>query len=137
SGYVNNLNLRVGSYLADGQNAVVLLDGHSFWVEAYFQETKLPLVKPGDKAAIKLMAYESPIQGTVISISKAIANPNNDPGFLGLQQTDPVDAWVRLAQRIPVYVRIDEVPEGVMIAAGMTASVAVGEAAKDVEQPDN
>ncbi|AWB32970.1 efflux transporter periplasmic adaptor subunit [Orrella marina] len=135
SGYVTNLNLRQGNFLGSGQTAVILLDASSFWVEAYFQETHLADIQPGAKAAIDLMAYDRPLTGTVVSVSKGIANPNNNPGYLGLQSVDPVDAWVRLAQRIPVYVRIDEIPDDLPLSAGMTAAVAVGEAAQQVLNP--
>ena len=137
SGYVTNLNLRQGNFLGSGQTAVVLIDVSSFWVEAYFQETHLAAIKPGEKAVIDLMAYDEPLTGTVVSISKGIANPNNNPGYLGLQSVNPVDAWVRLAQRIPVYVRIDDIPEDLPLSAGMTAAVAVGEAADRALAPDS
>lgn len=137
SGYVTNLNLRQGNFLGSGQTAVVLIDVSSFWVEAYFQETHLAAIKPGEKAVIDLMAYDEPLTGTVVSISKGIANPNNNPGYLGLQSVNPVDAWVRLAQRIPVYVRIDDISEDLPLSAGMTAAVAVGEAADRALAPDS
>lgn len=134
-GYVTNLNLRPGNFLESGQTAVILLDQQSFWVEAYFQETKIGSVTAGDKAAIQFMAYDRPIQGTVMSVARGIANTNNDAGPLGLQNINPVDAWVRLAQRIPVYIRIDERPSDLPLAAGMTASVAVGTAAEQTLNP--
>ena len=137
SGYVTNLNLQRGNFLGSGQTAVILLDGDSFWVEAYFQETHLAAIKAGEKAVIDLMAYDRPLMGTVISVARGIANPNNNPGYLGLQEVRAVDAWVRLAQRIPVYVRIDEIPDDLPLSAGMTASVAVGKAAEQALNPTN
>lgn len=136
-GYVTNLNLRPGNFLESGQTAVILLDQQSFWVEAYFQETKIGSVTAGDKAAIQFMAYDRPVQGTVMSVARGIANTNNDSGSLGLQNINPVDAWVRLAQRIPVYIRIDERPSDMPLAAGMTASVAVGKAAEQTLNPSS
>ncbi len=136
-GYVANLTLRVGDFANSGQQSMALLNEDSFWVEAYFQETKLAGVKPGDQAAIALMAHEEALEGEVISLSRGIANPNNDSGTLGLQKINPIDSWVRLAQRIPVYIKIKQVPEGFKLAAGMTASVAVGNLAEETLNPLN
>lgn len=136
-GWVANMMLRVGDYVASGEPAMILLNEESFWVEAYFEETKLAGVKPGDEAVVTLMANRVPLKAEVISMSRGIANTNNDPGFLGLQTVNPVDAWVRLAQRIPVYVRLKELPEDLPLVAGMTASVAVGELAQEILNPTN
>jgi multidrug resistance efflux pump len=136
-GFIANLTLRVGDYVSSGQSAMVLLNEDSFWVEAYFQETKIAGIKPGDKAVIALMAHEQALQAEVVSLSRGIANANNNPGYLGLQQINPIDSWVRLAQRIPVYIKIKELPDGVPLVAGMTASVAVGETAQETLNPLN
>lgn len=136
-GYVANLTLRVGDFAQSGHTALVLLDQDSFWVEAYFQETKIANIKPGDLAAISLMAHEKAFEGEVISISRGIANANNDSGALGLQQINPVDSWVRLAQRIPVFIKIKQLPEGLPLVAGMTASVSAGELAEQALNPTN
>ena len=136
-GYVVNLTLRVGDFAQSGQRAMVLLDRDSFWVEAYFQETKIASIKPGDRAAISLMAHEQALEGEVMSISRGIANPNNDSGTLGLQKVNPVDSWVRLAQRIPVFIKINELPEGLPLVAGMTASVSAGALAEQALNPIN
>jgi multidrug resistance efflux pump len=136
-GWVANMMLRVGDYVGSGEPAMILLNEESFWIEAYFEETKLAGVKPGDEAVVTLMANRVPLKAEVISLSRGIANSNNDPGYLGLQQVDPVDAWVRLAQRIPVYIKLKELPEGFPLVAGMTASVAVGEVAQEVLKPTN
>ena len=136
-GYVANLNLRVGDYAASSETLMIVLNEDTFWVEAYFEETKLLGIKVGDKAAIDLMAYDKPLSGEVISFSRGIANPNNNPGYLGLQQVNPIFDWVRLAQRIPVYVKIDTIPDGMHLIAGMTASVAVGKVAEETLKPQN
>ena len=136
-GWVANMMLRVGDYVASGEPAMILLNEESFWVEAYFEETKWAGVKPGDQAVVTLMANRVPLKAEVVSMSRGIANTNNDPGFLGLQTVNPVDAWVRLAQRIPVYIRLKELPEDLPLVAGMTASVAVGELAQEILNPTN
>ncbi|NTH16759.1 HlyD family secretion protein [Agrobacterium rhizogenes] len=130
-GYVTNLRLHVGDYATAGTTKVAVLDANSFWITGYFEETKLRKIRVGDVAAIRLMGFDQRIEGRVESIGRGIADANEASGTLGLPEVDPVFTWVRLAQRIPVRIRIDSVPSGVNLAAGMTCSVAIGEAATD------
>lgn len=125
-GYVTNLNLRVGDYATAGKPYMALVDATSFWMNAYFEETKLLGVKVGDKARIKLMGYPQILQGHVVSIGRGINDDNGVWDRLGLPDVSPIFTWVRLAQRIPVRVEFDDVPPSVLLSAGMTASVAVG-----------
>ncbi len=126
NGYISNLLLHLGDYATKGTRNISVLDSDSFWVAAYFEETKLHGIHPGDPAAIGLMGFDAPLRGHVDSIARGISSPNYDPGTLGLASVSPVFTWVRLAQRIPVRIHIDEVPEGVLLAAGETATVTVG-----------
>lgn len=130
NGYVTNLSLRVGDYVTAGQPRIALLDADSFWVYGYFEETKLAGVHVGDPARIKLMGYDPIIGGHVESITRGIQDQNGNPDRLGLQTVNPVFTWVRLAQRIPVRVHIDHVPDGILLAAGMTCSISVGQEAQ-------
>ena len=70
------------------------------------------------------------MRGHVESIAQGISTPDSTPGPLGLASVNPVFTWVRLAQRIPVRVRIDSVPDSVHLAIGLTATVSIG---KDAE----
>jgi multidrug resistance efflux pump len=126
NGYVTNLLLRVGDYATAGQARVAVLDRDSYWIYGYFEETKLHGVQPGAPARIKLMGFKPILRGHVDSIAAGINDQNGNPDRLGLQDVNPVFTWVRLAQRIPVRVHIDSVPPGIVLAAGMTCSVAVG-----------
>ncbi|MHC2086096.1 HlyD family secretion protein [Methylobacterium sp. CM6244] len=63
------------------------------------------------------------IDGRVESLARGIMDPNAAPGVAGLPNVNPIFTWVRLAQRIPVRIRIERMPEGVHLAAGMTATV--------------
>ena len=126
NGYVTNLLLRVGDYATTGSRNIALLDSDSFWVAAYFEETKLEGIHVGDRALVALMGYRDPVIGHVESIARGINSPNTDPGTLGLATVSPVFTWVRLAQRIPVRIHVDTVPPSVLLAAGMTATVTVG-----------
>ena len=125
-GYVTNLLLREGDYATKGARDISVLDSDSFWVAGYFEETKLRGIRVGDPALAALMGYPDPVRGHVESIARGINTPNTVPGDLGLATVNPVFTWVRLAQRIPVRIHIDQVPDTVHLAAGMTATVTVG-----------
>jgi RND family efflux transporter MFP subunit len=123
NGYVDNLRLRVGDYAVVGQTKLTVIDSDSFWVSAYFEETKLSRIHEGDPALVKLMGAEPALSGHVESLSRGIADANGSTDAQGLANVNPVFYWVRLAQRIPVRIRIDTVPEGVRLAAGLTCTV--------------
>jgi RND family efflux transporter MFP subunit len=125
NGYVTNLRLRIGDYATPGQTKLSIIDSDSFWVAGYFEETKLPRIHEGDFAKVKLMGVSPVIEGHVESFSRGIADTNANGNALGLANVDPIFNWVRLAQRIPVRIHIDRIPEGVRIAAGMTCTVVV------------
>jgi RND family efflux transporter MFP subunit len=125
NGYVTNLLTQLGDYANVGQNLVSLVDADSFWVDGYFEETNLDRIREGDRARIKLMGYRRALEGHVASVARAITVANAEPGRLGLASVNPIFTWVRLAQRIPVRIHIDEVPEGVRLIAGMTATVEI------------
>lgn len=125
-GFVTNLLLREGDYATKGGRNISVLDSSSFWVAGYFEETKLRGIHVGDPAIAALMGFPDPVRGHVESIARGINTPNTVPGDLGLATVNPVFTWVRLAQRIPVRIHIDQVPDTVPLAAGMTATVTVG-----------
>ena len=126
NGYVTNLLLREGDYATTGGRNLSVVDSDSFWIAGYFEETKLRGIRVGDPALAALMGYPDPVRGHVESIARGINTPNTVPGDLGLATVNPVFTWVRLAQRIPVRIHIDRVPDTVHLAAGMTATVTVG-----------
>jgi multidrug resistance efflux pump len=126
TGIVTHLRLQTGDYATAGRPYVTLIDAESFQVIAYFEETKLAHVHEGDQASIRLMGFPQRLKGHVGSIGRGINDQNDQVNERGLPEVDPVFDWVRLAQRIPVDVVIDEVPAGVLLASGMTCSVNVG-----------
>lgn len=134
-GYMTNMRLRVGDYAMSGQPQMQIVDNTTFWVEGYFEEVKLKNVKVGAKATIKLIAYPEILEGEVKSIGRGVLNKNSTPGYQGLQNVNPIDAWIRLAQRIPVHIAITKVPEGVHLAAGLTASVDAGPDTQRLVEP--
>ena len=125
NGYVTNLLAQLGDYATVGENLISLVDADSFWVDGYFEETNLDRIHKGDPATIKLMGYRQIVHGHVNSIARAINVANAQPNGEGLATVNPIFTWVRLAQRIPVRIHIDKVPEGVHLVAGMTATVQV------------
>ena len=116
---------QLGDYANVGTNVISLVDADSFWVDGYFEETSLEPIRVGDPAEVKLMGYRQIVRGHVDSIARGINVANAQPNGQGLANVNQIFTWVRLAQRIPVRVRIDEVPEGVVLAAGMTATVQI------------
>jgi len=126
-GYVTNLDIRVGDYANTGTPRLALIDSHSYWIYGYFEETKLPTVHVGDKVDIRLLAGGARLTGTVESIARGITDADNPTGADLLSDVNPTFNWVRLAQRVPVRVKIDadHLPVGTVLAAGMTATLIV------------
>ena len=125
NGWVTNLLAQLGDYAIVGQNKISVVDADSFWIDGYFEETNLDRIQVGDPASVKLMGYSQIVRGHVGSIARGINVANAQPDQQGLAAVNPIFTWVRLAQRIPVRIHIDHVPEGVVLAAGMTASVQI------------
>ena len=109
---------------------ISVVDADSFWVDAYFEEPQLASVHEGDPAEIKLMGYSQIVRGEVGSIARGINVSNAQSDSQGLATVNPIFTWVRLAQRVPVHIRIDQVPAGIRLVAGMTATVQVDPLAK-------
>jgi multidrug resistance efflux pump len=130
NGYVTNLLAHPGNYVNVGVNTISLVDADSFWVDGYFEETTVAPIRVGDPAQIKLMGYDQIIRGHVDSIARAINASNAQPNNQGVATVNPIFTWVRLAQRIPVRIHIDEVPPGVVLSAGMTATVDIDDGAR-------
>lgn len=125
NGWVTNLLAQLGDYATAGQNEISIVNADSFWVDGYFEESNLGAINEGDPATIKLMGRSEVIRGHVGSIARGINVPNAQPNQAGLATVNPIFTWVRLAQRIPVRVQIDQVPGGVHLVAGMTATVQI------------
>ncbi|MGY3616946.1 efflux RND transporter periplasmic adaptor subunit [Bradyrhizobium sp. USDA 10063] len=125
NGYVTNLQLQLGDFVTAGQKSISLVNADSFWIDAYFDETNLRGIHEGDLATIKLMGYSQVVRGHVESVARGIDVPNAQPDTSGLASVNPIFTWVRLAQRVPVRIDLDDVPSGVRLVAGLTATVQV------------
>jgi hypothetical protein len=128
NGYVTNLLLRVGDFAVAGKSNISVIDSDSFWIDGYFEETKLAQICVGDRAEAQLLGYAQPIVGHVKTVTRGISVSNAEPGTQGLPNVNPIYTWVRLAQRVPVRIAIDEVPSGVPLVSGMTATVTIRQA---------
>lgn len=124
-GYVTNLLAELGDYVNVGVTTVSIVDADSFWVDGYFEETNVSPIRVGDPAEVKLMGYSRILRGHVNSIAREINVANAQPNGQGVATVNPIFTWVRLAQRIPVRIQIDQVPEGITLVAGMTATVQI------------
>jgi multidrug resistance efflux pump len=125
NGYVTNLSAQLGNYADVGALQLSVVNSDSYWVDAYFEETALSRIREGDAATIKLMGYTPLLRGRVQGLARGINVPNATPDASGLASVNPIFTFVRLAQRVPVRIHIDEVPEGVKLVAGMTATVQI------------
>ncbi|MQR02395.1 efflux RND transporter periplasmic adaptor subunit [Glaciimonas soli] len=124
-GWIANLNVYPGDYAQAGAPKMTVIDASSFWVYGYFEENKIPLMKAGDPAEIQLLGNDKIINGHIDSIARGITDRDNAPSSNGLANVNPSFNWVRLAQRVPVRIHIDKVPDGITLAAGMTCTVVV------------
>jgi RND family efflux transporter MFP subunit len=125
NGHVTNLLVDRGDYATAGHAMVAVVDSDTYYIAGYFEETKLRHIQIDDKVSIGLMGFDTPLQGHVQSIARAITDRDNVVGSELIANVNPTFSWVRLAQRIPVRIAIDEVPKGITLSAGMTATVKV------------
>lgn len=125
NGYVTNLLMRVGDFAHEGTSNISVTDSDSYWIDGYFEETKLARICVGDRVEAKLMGYAQPVTGHVATVTRGIGVSDAAVGVQGLPSVNPIYTWVRLAQRVPVRIAIDHVPAGVPLVAGLTATVTV------------
>jgi RND family efflux transporter MFP subunit len=123
-GYVTNLNVHKGDYARIGEAKMAVVDMNSFWVYGFFEETKLPHVRVGDPADMQMMSGEL-VKGHVESIARGIYDRDNPESRELVADVNPTFNWVRLAQRVPVRIHLDQVPDGLVLSAGMTCTVIV------------
>lgn len=125
NGYVTNLLLKAGDYVTAGKAVLAIVDSDSFYVAGYFEETKVRLIHEGDAATVRLMGHPEDLKGRVQSVARAIVDRDNALGPDLTANVNPSFSWVRLAQRVPVRIGLDDVPDSVRLTAGLTATVVV------------
>ena len=124
-GFITNLNVHPGDFASAGEAKLAVIDRNSYWVYGYFEETKLHLLHQGDPVEIRLLGNAPVLWGRIDSLARGITDHDNPTSRDLLSDVNPVFNWVRLAQRVPVRVKLDQVPAGVQLAAGMTCTVIV------------
>jgi multidrug resistance efflux pump len=129
NGFITNLNLARGTFADLGKPVMALIDSDSYRVDAYFEETKIPHIAPGASAEVYLMDGSPALQGTVLGIARGITDQDNTDGPELLASINPTFTWVRLAQRVPVRIKLTHVPSSVLISAGMTCTVVMKDGA--------
>jgi len=123
-----------GEFITRGSTAVALVKQHSFYVLAYMEETKLEGVRPGYRAEITPLGSNRVFKGTVDSVAAGVTNSSSSNDTKGMATVDSNLEWVRLAQRVPVRIHLDE-QQGNLWPAGTTATVVItGEKDRDASQ---
>ena len=125
-GYVTNVSLQPGAQAVADTPLFALIDAASFRVTGFFRETLIRRIAVGSRAEVTLMAYpDRPLSGVVESLDWGISRSNGTPGEDLLPDVQPTFDWIRLAQRVPVNIRLSDVPDDVILCVGLTASVQV------------
>ena len=125
NGTISNMELRPGTYVSAGKGVMALVDTDTLHVDGYFEETKLPRIHVGDPVSIHLMGDSERITGHVESIAAGIEDRDRGEGSNLLANVTPTFSWVRLAQRVPVRIALDNIPAGATLVAGRTATVEI------------
>lgn len=125
SGKITNFALRAGNYVSAGNAVGVLIESEAVYVAGYFEETKLPRIHIGDRVKVDIMGEPQSVSGRVAGIAAGIEDRERSEPMGSLASVAPTFSWVRLAQRIPVRIELDTVPNTVRLIAGRTATVSV------------
>ncbi|MDR2226061.1 MAG: HlyD family secretion protein [Providencia sp.] len=126
NGFITNLNLRAGNYINAGSPLFAIVDKDSYYVIAYLEETKMTNVVIGDSAKIQLYGNNNELRGKVQSIGRAIDDNNSSTGNQLLENVQPNYPWVRLAQRVPVKISLQN-SQNISLIPGTTCTVFIEE----------
>lgn len=130
SGTITNFSLRRGNYVSAGNAVGVLVERESIYIAGYFEETKLPRIHVGDRVKIEIMGEPEAVIGHVTGVAAGIEDRERSDSAGSLASVAPTFSWVRLAQRIPVRIQIDDVPHPVRLIVGRTATVTIEQKSK-------
>jgi multidrug resistance efflux pump len=126
NGRITNFELQPGSYVSAGRGVMALIDDDTLRVEGYFEETKLPRIRVGSRASVKLMGGET-LTGKVESIAGGIEDRERSEGSSLLANINPTFSWVRLAQRIPVRIKLNATRDSESLIIGRTVTVSIND----------
>ncbi|MEX5350778.1 HlyD family secretion protein [Pseudomonas juntendi] len=124
-GYLNDRAPRAHEFVTAGRPVLSVVDSASYHVDGYFEETKLSGIHIGDAVDIRVMGDNTRLRGHVQSMAAGIEDRDRSSGANLLPNVNPAFSWVRLAQRIPVRIAFDDVPEDFRMIAGRTATVSI------------
>lgn len=123
-GTLSNFELKAGNYVKVGQAVAALIDREQMYVVGYFEETKLDKIYVGAPASVQLMGSSETYKGHVQGVASGIEDRERTSTNGLLANVNPTFSWVRLAQRVPVKIVLDEVPhDQLAFVAGRTATV--------------
>ena len=125
TGYITNLNVFAGSFAAVGAPKLAIIGSETFYVVGYFEENKLALMKNDDPVEMTILGDDKSMRGHIESVARGITDRDAKSGRELLADVNPTFNWVRLAQRVPVRIHIDQVPEGRALIAGTTCTIVV------------
>lgn len=124
NGTLSNFELKEGNYVKVGQAVAALVDREQLYVVGYFEETKLNKIFVGAPASIQLMGDSNKLKGHVQGIASGIEDRERTSSTGLLANVNPTFSWVRLAQRVPVKIVLDEISENELaFVAGRTVTV--------------
>ena len=132
-GHVNDRAPRLNEFVTAGRPVLSIVDSSSFHIDGYFEETKLEGIHVGQRVDIRVMGDNARLRGHVESIVAGIEDRDRTSGQNLLPNVNPAFSWVRLAQRIPVRIAFDDVPEDFRMIAGRTATVSIIDDAPDAK----
>lgn len=114
-------DLQVGNFVNNGAPAFALLSDREIWVEANFRETDVTHMRPGQEATIRLDTYPDHLfKAHVTSMS-----PGAGSDFALLPPENATGNWVKVVQRVPVRLELDEVSPALPLYSGTSATVKV------------
>ncbi|MCL9682718.1 HlyD family secretion protein [Legionella maioricensis] len=123
-GYITNFNLRIGQYIQTGQGLFALIETKQWWVVTRYRETAIRLIKPGDKAKIMIDMYPGKVfHGHVNSIGWGINRvQTGNVASSTLLYMEATEDWIRIAQRFPVRIYIDDLTDQYPMRIGASAT---------------
>jgi multidrug resistance efflux pump len=123
--YVTNLNIAVGQYANEGREVMSLVDNRTWYVLANFRENFLGYIRPGMSVEVYLLSYPNKrFHGRVQGVGWALYQ-GNGASVAGLPEVEETLNWVRLSQRFPVRIVLEDPDPAFPFRMGSTAVVTI------------
>jgi membrane fusion protein (multidrug efflux system) len=114
-------DLQVGGFVNPGAAVFSLLSSRRIWIEANFRETGLTRMRPGEEATIDVDAYpDHTFKAHIVSMS-----PGTGSDFAVLPPENATGNWVKVVQRLPVRLELDEVDPNRPLFSGISVTARV------------